>query len=235
MTKFYSLFLVIIVIFTVTCYIGTSSIISSMIVAIFSFIYFFFIAAKRIRKYLKSSSRFHSCYTFINSFIVSLSIKGSLLSAFESVRINMDKEYLSLYEGITTMHDERKLKYLKDYFSFDVYQVFLAVVSIFIEQGGDIFELSHYLTSELRRKEDYLVKCETITRRKVVDFAVLWIFTLVIIVILKYSLNEFYGLITNLFFYQAAIVGLYLLVLVSVHFLIIRSTKVEIRGFNDVK
>ena len=235
MGKFYVLFLIITGIFTAVTYIGTSSYISSVIVLVLSFIYFFFIASRKIKQYLKSSSRFHSCYTFINSFIVSLSIKGSLFSAFESVKINMDKDYLSIYAGISTLHDDKKLKYLKDYFSFDVYQVFLAVVSIFIEQGGDIFELSHYLVSELRRKEDYLVKCESIARRKIVDFSVLWLFTLIIIVILKYSLNEFYGLITNLIYYQIAIVGLFVIVLVSIHLLIMRSVKVEIRGFNDVK
>lgn len=235
MGKFYALFLVISAIFTVVAYLGTSSFVSAGIVFVLSFVYFFFIASKRIKKYMNSSNRFHSCYTFINSFIVSLSIKGSLISSFEAVKINMDKNYLSIYEGIVTLPDERKLHYLKDYFTFDVYRVFLTVVMIFIEQGGDIFELSHYLINELRRKEDYLVKCESVTRRKIVDFSILWLFTLVIIVILKYSLNEFYGLITGLIFYQLAIVGLFILILVSIHILIIKAVKVEIKGFEDVE
>ena len=124
MGKFHFLFFIIIMIFGVTSYIGTSSILITVLVVITSFIYFYFIARKIIKDYLMRSKRFHDCYTFINSFIVSLSIKGSLVSAFENEKLAMDKNYLSIYQGISTLHDEEKLDYLKNYFSFDVYNLF---------------------------------------------------------------------------------------------------------------
>ena len=234
MGKFHFLFFIIIMIFGVTSYIGTSSILITVLVVITSFIYFYFIARKIIKDYLMRSKRFHDCYTFINSFIVSLSIKGSLVSAFENEKLAMDKNYLSIYQGISTLHDEEKLDYLKNYFSFDVYNLFLSIVKIYISQGGDIFNLSEYLTSELRRNEDYLITIEGTLKRKAVDFAILWIFTLLMLVILRFSLNEFYIHISNLLFYKLAIGALYLIILISIHILIMKATKVEIRGFKNV-
>lgn len=212
-------------------FISTNNIISTLIVLLISILYFFLIAYKHVKKYIISSHRFHSCYTFINSFLVSLSIKGSLVAAFEYVKLNMDKEYNTIVDGISHLKEDEKLDYLKDYFDFDIYQLFLSVISIYIEQGGDILTLSNYLINEARRSEDYLIKSEGSGKRKIIDFGVLWLFTLVILIILRFALSQFYGLISSLLFYQISIVVLALIILLSIHLLIIRFTNLDIKGF----
>lgn len=235
MGKFYFLFMIITLLFGVTSYIATSSILVTTLVTLFTFIYFFFIARKLIATYIVRSKRFHDCYTFINSFIVSLSIKGSLIKAFDNVKLAMDKDYLSVYGGISTLHDEEKLDYLKSYFTFDVYNLFLSIVHIYLSQGGNIFDLSQYLINELRRNENYLITIEGTLKRKVVDFAILWLFTLLILIILRFSLNDFYGRISDLMFFKVAIGVLFLLIIISIHILILKTVKVEIRGFKNVQ
>lgn len=210
--------------FTVTCYLATENILCSAVVLITSLAYFLFIGYPKLKKYAETSKRFHSCYTFINSFIVSLSIKGSIVSAFDYVKLNMDKEYLDIADGLASMNEEEKLEYLKKYFYFDIYKLFVSIVQIFQTQGGDIFSLSHYLINETRREEDYLTHSESMSKSRSIDFAVLWIFTILILMILRFSLTQFYGFISKLLFYQLSIVGMYLLMLVSIHMLIRKIT-----------
>lgn len=211
--------------FTVTCYLATESILCSAIVLILSLVYFLFIGYPKLTKYAVTSKRFHSCYTFINSFIVSLSIKGSILSAFDYVKLNMDREYLDIADGLTTLNEEEKLEYLKKYFYFDIYKLFVSIVQIYLTQGGDIFNLSHYLINETRREEEYLTHSEAMCKSRSIDFAVLWIFTILILMILRFSLTQFYGYISKLLFYQLSIVGMYLLIIISIHLLIRKITQ----------
>ena len=192
------------------------------------------VANKKLSKYVDLSHRFHSCYTFINSFIVSLSIKGSLIAAFDYVKLSMDKEYNSLIDGLANLKEER-LDYLKKYFPFDIYYLFLSIINIYQEQGGDILALSTYLISESRQHEDYLLSLESIFKRKVVEFASLWIFTLVILIILRFSLNQFYPLISVLLFFQISIAALFLVILLSIHLMINKYVYNELRGFENAK
>lgn len=233
MGKFNLLFFILILLFTGVCYLSTNDLVCSAIVLISSLLYFFTIARLKISRYLVVSKKYHSCYTFINSFLISLSIKPSLISAFNAVKLNMDRDYISIYNGIVSLNDTEKLNYLKRYYKFDVFNLFLSIVKIFLEQGGDIFDLSRYLSNELRRSEDYLIKAESITRRKVVDFSLLWLFTLVILVVLKFALTQFYSLIANLLFFKITIVALFLVILLSIHILIVKATNIDIRGFKD--
>lgn len=229
------LFIIFSLLFGAVTFVSTNSLLCSGGVILISLLYFLFIAQKILKSYFLKSRRFHSCYTFINSFIISLSIKGSLMSAFDYVKLSMDKEYLSLVDGIASLKDEEKLDYLKSYFDFDIYKLFLSVIDIYINQGGDIFSISHYLILELRRNEDYLLKSESIGKRRIIDFALLWFFSLIILVILRFALSQFYSFITSLMLYKISIVGLFILILVSIHFLIRKYTQVFIRGFENVK
>ena len=235
MNSFDTLFIILALILTSITYVSTSSYLSSGVVLLVTLLYFYLFARNKINLYILRSKRFHSCYTFINSFLVSLSIKGSLIAAFDSVKLNMDKEYLTLYEGILALNDEEKLDYLSRYYSFDIYSLFLSIIRIYQEQGGEIFDLSRYLSTELRRSEDYLIKSESIIKRKIIDFAVLWFFTLLIVIILKYALNQFYDLISNLVFFKISVVALMVIVILSIHVLISKVVKIEIRGFKNVK
>ena len=227
-------FIILSIMFSTITYVSTSSWISSSIVLVISVIYFFLYAYQKVMKVSKRNKRFHSCYSFINSFIISLGVKGSLLGAFESSRLTMDKEYISIVDGLANLKEEERLDYLKKYYDFDIYYLFLSVIRIWVEQGGDIFHLSYYLVEESRRTEDYLIKCENITKRRLAEFSVLWLFTFIILIILRFTLNSFYSLITNYLLFQFAIVILFMLVLASIHLFIIRSNEVEIRGYQNV-
>ena len=227
------LFITLTIVFPSITYVTTNNWISTSVVLLVTGLYLFLYAYPKVKKVLKRNELFHSCYTFINSFIISLSTNSSLLSALDSTKLTMDKEYVTIIDGLTNLNEMERIDYLKRYYEFDIYYLFLSVVEIFVEQGGDILTLSYYLIEESRRNEDYLIKCENISRRKIVEFSLLWIFTLLIIIILRFSLNTFYHQITNLLLFQFAIVLLFMLLVASIHLLILKVSNTEIRGYRN--
>lgn len=230
MNSFIILFSILSIIFGIVSFVATDNIISTLIVVTLSLLYFFLFALPKIKKVMKENTRFHSCYTFINSFIISLSVKPSLLTAFSNVTHLVDKESRETLEGIVNLKEEERLDYLKKIFNFDIYYLFLSVIKIWIEEGGDILRISHYLSEESRRKEEYLIHAERIMKRRSVDFAILWLFTLLIVVMLRFTLTSFYSYITNQVLFQVCIVSLFILILFSVHLLLMGFTNVHIGG-----
>ena len=228
------LFVIFAVLFPSITYIVTENFISTGIVLVITGLYLFLYAYQRVNKMLDRNKKFHSCYTFINSFIISIATKGSLMAAFESSRLVMDKEYITYIDGLTSYNEEEKLDYLKRYYEFDIYFLFLSVMNIYIEQGGDILTISYYLNEESRRNEDYLIKAEELSKRKILEFSMLWFFTLLIIIVLRFSLNSFYHQITNYLLFQVAIVSLFMLLILSIHLLIMRIINNEIKGYRYV-
>ena len=231
-------YLILFIIITVICpsitYVVTMNFISSSTVLLLTGLYLFLYAYPKLKKMSEENKGFHSCYSFINSYIISLSVKGSLLAAFESTKLLMDSSYVEITSGISNLNEEERLDYLKQYYNFDIYYLFLTMIKIWIEQGGDIFKISHYLIEEARREEDYLIKCENISKRKVIEFSMLWTFTLLIILVLRFSLNTFYSLITKNLLFQIAIVLLFVLLLLSIHVLVTKITTSQIRGYRNV-
>ena len=228
------LFIIFTVIFPSITYIVTENFITTGIVLVATGLYLFLYAYPRVNKMIERNKRFHSCYTFINTFIISIATKGSLPAAFESTRLVMDKEYITYIDGLTSYKEEDKLDYLKRYYEFDIYFLFLSVMNIYIEQGGDILIISYYLNEESRRNEDYLIKTEEISKRKIIEFSMLWFFTLLIIIILRFTLNSFYHQITNYLLFQVAIVSLFMLLILSIHLLIMKITNNDIKGYRYV-
>ena len=228
------LFIVLSIVFPLITYVACNNFIAPIIVLVLTALYLFLYAYPYIKKMINRNKRFHSCYSFINTFIISISTKGSLPAAFEASKLVMDKGYIDIIDGLTTHNEEEKLDYLKRHYDFDIYYLFLSVMKIYIEQGGDILNISYYLIEESRRNEDYLIKCEEISKRKIIEISMLWTFTLLIVLILRFSLNSFYYQITNLLLFQISIVALFLLLLASIHLIIMKVGKIEIKGYRNV-
>ena len=145
-----------------------------------------FILMPMLKKHEIKLTRFHECYHFINNFIISLSIKKSISGALETTVNSMPSEFIDQYNSLENMSDNEKLNYLSTYFIFNVYQLFLQILAVWQDEGGDIIAMSKYLTSEIRNNEEYLSKCETLTKRKYFEIGVLWMLCLAILIFLRF-------------------------------------------------
>ncbi len=214
----------------VTCYIATENI----FIAIGEFVVFLtvsiFLLSPKIKKYSVEKNKFRECYHFINNFIISLSIKKSIAGALETTSSSMNPEFLEMYGSLENMSENEKLDYLASYFSFHDYYLFLQIINLWQEQGGDIIAMSKYLSNNLRNNEEYLTKVDGITKRKYYEIGVLWIITLAIIIFLRFALKDFYLKIKTQVVFLIAMSTIILFALLTMYLLVSRGTHLDLKG-----
>lgn len=215
------------------CFIASENIISSAALFIITLLFFVLVLRKKISKYQQKTHRYHQCYQFINTYLVSLSIKGSMTSALESGYDTADNETKEIIDSIKELDEEEKLSYLNKYFRFDLYHLFLDTVALWNEQGGDVLAMSQYLMNQVRLKEEYLLTCESKHRSKVLEFTVLWTIALLILAVLRFALSQFFSFIAKTLFYQVAIIVIFLFVIVSIYIMVNRITNIVLEGWKD--
>ena len=145
----------------------------------------------------------------------------------------MPQEFVEQYNAIEQTSDKERLDYLSTYFSFYDYQLFLKVIFLWEEQGGDIIEMSKYLTGEIRNNEEYISKCETLTKRKYFEIGTLWLLALAILVFLRFALKDFYTKIKHQTLFIVSVSLIILFILFSIYLLIKKGTLLAIRGYQN--
>ena len=214
-------------------FIASQNIISSISIFILFTLFFILIARRQINKSQLKIRRYHQCFQFINTFVVSLNVKGSLSAAIQSAYDIADENTKEIIDSIKELSEEEKITYLIKYFKFDIYRLFVDTISLWNEQGGDIIKMSRYLVEQARLKEEYLLSCQRLNKSKTIEFTVLWIISLVILAALRFALSQFFNRIAQTIFYQVAIVVIILFALFSIYLLINRITNLTLEGWND--
>ena len=184
----------------------------------------------RLKKYSFMKNRYHECYHFINNFIISLSIKKSITGALETTVGSMNPEFVDLFNGLENMSENEKLEYLSSYFEFYDYSLFLQVIYIWQEEGGDIIQMSKYLIGNVRHNEEYISKSDTIAKRRYVEIGILWTIALAIVVILRFALNDFYIRVKGQLLYIIALSMVFAFALVTMYMLVYRGTSLNLKG-----
>ncbi len=177
--------------------------------------------------------KYHECYHFINNFVIALSIKKSISGSLESTVNSMPSEFVDIYSGLESMNDKEKLNYLQTYFPFHVFHLFLQIVDLWEENGGDILRMSKYLIAETRYNEEYITKAESMSTHKYVEIGILWAFCALIVVILRFSLKEFYDKIKTQTLFIIAILVLFVFILFTIYLLIMKATNLSLKGYYD--
>ena len=214
-------------------YLASENIFISLFIFLLSMAFFAFVVKRQIDKYREKTRRYHQCYQFINTYLVSLSIKGSMSAARESSYNTADEKTKEILDSIKDFDENEKLSYLCKYFRFDLYRLFLDTVSLWNEQGGDILSMSQYLMNQVRLKEEYILTCESAHRSKLMEFIVLWSIALAILGALRFALSQFFSYISHTIFYQIAVVTIFLFVLLSIYIMVNHITNITLEGWKD--
>ena len=233
MKLYNALGLVISLLLTFVCYFATSNIFVGIGVLILSVVFYFLFLYKKLFAHRINVQKIHECYLFINNFLITLSIKGSLNAAFDATRTSISDEYSEYVASIEEMTPQEKLLYLNKYFPYHIFQIFTDVVFLWQEEGGDILDMSSHITNEMREIKEYVTYCQSVSRRKALEIGTLWFFSLAIAIALRLSLSDFYGGLLKKPLFIAAIVALAILVLFSIYLLVMRITNIEIRRNNN--
>ena len=231
--RLYAVFVVISALMGVVIYIASENIFLSIGVLTTFIITSFALFIPNLKRFNKVSNRFHECYHFINNFIISLSIKKAISSALENTVLSMNESFVEMMNSLENMSDDEKLRYLNGgYFPFHVYRLFIQVIELYEEQGGDILESSKYLLDQCRYYEEYVTACSSLAIRKYFGFGVLWAISLSILVMLRFTLTDFYGYIKTQTLFIVSLGVLSLFIAFSIYVLILRATKIEIKGYD---
>jgi hypothetical protein len=231
--NFIALGIIVSFVFAGVTFIASQNIFSSLIILAVYTAFFVLIARRQINKNEQKIHRYHQCFQFINSYLISLNVKGSLNAAMESSYETADEGTKEIIDSIKELSEQEKLSYLTKYFKFDLYHLFVDTVSLWSEQGGDILKMSHHLVDQVRLKEEYLLTCESLNKSKTVEFVVLWAIALVILAALRFALSQFFDRISKTIVYQVAVIVVILFALFSIYILILRITNVNLEGWKD--
>lgn len=222
-------------IFGVVAYIASNNLILAIISLVVPLLYFLIIASQMSKRYQVKINRYHECYQFANTFIVSLSIKGAIKSALESTLETMSPSFKKKTIGMEEFNEEEKLQFLAQYFKFNTYGLFLNIINLWNEQGGDILDMSAHLINETRLTEEYINESNRLAIKHLLEFGILWVLSLAILAVLRFALSQFYTMIAKQIYFPFAIGGILLFALITIHLAIYRMCKLEIRGWQDGK
>jgi hypothetical protein len=174
------------------CYFTTNNYLFSGAVLLIFLVDYFGLMRKKFKNYQSLIERVHTSYHFINSFIVTLSVKSSLNDAYENaIRINNAKlnDQTKELEDMTIID---RVKYLKDYFNLSIYRMFLNVIDLYQDQGGNILSIADNLMRECTRTQKTLSDTLAIGNKHLVNFIILWLMAHSILIFMRFSIRDFY-------------------------------------------
>lgn len=194
--------------------------------------YYFLYMRKRIFRYLDRVETIHACYNFINSFIISMSVKDSYDEAYLNGLRFAPKSMLEETNEIENMTIIERIKFLRQYFNLGIYKMFLNIVVLYQEQGGNILTLSEGLTRECTRVEKDVVETTSLSNRHLAEFLILWLLSFLIIVFLRFALASFYFEMLKQPLFVVLVTLFYLLFLGSAHLFLVKYSTILIKEDN---
>ena len=229
MKKIDIVFIILGIFLGILCYCSINNIIFSVaILVIFVADYFIFMRKKFIH-YFSLIERVHTSYHFINSFIISLSVKDSLEDAYQSgIRIN-NSRLNDETNALTEMPVIERVKYLADYFNLSIYKMFLNVLDLYQDQGGNILNMADNLLRECTRTEKTLSDTRSIGYKHLTEFLILWLMSFVILLFMRFSIQDFYLMMLKNQFIGPMIFMFFLICVVSINLFVNAFTNLTIK------
>lgn len=191
--------------------------------------YYFFLARKKFISYFSGIERVHSCYHFINSFLVTLSVKESLDDAFESGTRIENKKLNEIVLNISDLNIYERVSYLRNYFNLSIYKMFLNILNLYQDQGGNILAMSDNLIRECTRTENTLNETLSISRKHLVEFGLLWFMSLGIVLFMRFGISDFYIQMLEMPIFKIMLFIFFLICLFSIHLFITKYTDLTIK------
>lgn len=218
--------------FYIICYLALNDFVLAAIPAVLAIAYFSFFAQPQIKKMNGVIKSFRNSYQFINNFVVALSIQPVVDTSFSHALSSLDAGFQERVGDMGSLNGIEKVKYMSNFFQFHSYQLFVDIINLWQEHGGDVLKMTTFLMNEIRESDEYITVCERMHTKKTVEFTILWIFSLVIIGVLRFALSQFYLSICDAVFFKIGILSIFVFALFSCQLLISKMTKLDIKGWD---
>ena len=212
-----------------TGYLATNILYIPIGIFIVYILYYFLFIRKRIKRFRERVEVVHSCYSFVNSFIITLSVKESLEEAYTNGLRLAPKSLMDETIEIENMNIIERIRFLRSNFNLAIYKMFINIIELHQEQGGNILNISDSLIRECTRVEKTLSESTSIGKRHLVEFIVLWLLSFMIMIFLRFALSQFYTMMISSNLMLALICGFYLIFLASLHLFLAKFADISIK------
>lgn len=203
----------------IVAYFGALNLLVGLGVLIVCLAFGFLIFLPATKNYLEKSKKRHELYLFINAFIISLSTNDSLERAYSSASESFKDELKTVNEDIAAFTIEERLNYLRNYFNDNSYEMFLSLLRLYSEQGGDILKISSGLFEEVSAIEDSAITISRQSKRHIIEFFILWGMSLLILGMLRFSLRNLTSSINGEFMFLISVILFFVVFILSVFLL----------------
>lgn len=183
--------------FGAICYVITDSFYIAIMIFAMTFLVFGVLINPLVKRGSEKKKKGHELFHFINHFIVSLAVTLSIDQAFNDSIIDIKGDFKEVVESIDVMTTNDKLTYLSQYFESDLYHVFLSIVTLFQEEGGDLLEMASPLLIEATKNEEKRNAMEGLEKKSFIQFGSMWFLSTLILAFLRFGLSNFYDTLTT--------------------------------------
>ncbi len=185
----------------------TESIIFSAILLTLFIIPYFVMLRKNIIDYKDNYQRTMYGINFIRDFLLNLSISNSLKDTYKKISIGFNDELKKQNEMMLSLNEVEKIEELEKYFNFNLYNYFSKIVKKYYEEGGNILKISNEYLILLDKEKLNLLKNENNKQTRSMEFIGLWSLIYLILVVLRFSLFNYFNQIISYDFYTISIFG----------------------------
>lgn len=175
---------------------------------------------KNFKKYFMFIQKRKECNDFINTFSISLSISNSLDKAYQDTSIQTSKSLSKELSQLISIDNYENLKSLENYFDCSNYNVFLNILNLYINNGGNFLKMTELLREELRRNVEIISSLQAINTRKIYECSILWAFSTAIIVFCRFGLTNVFMMMAQNSLFNYGIVFFFVFELFSIHLLL---------------
>ncbi len=174
------------------CYLASTQLLMTGVVAFVYFLLLLIFAYPKVATMQRKRRIRKECYRFMNSFVTTCSVTSSLSRAYEVSCEGSEGEEKEVMEACSCNDVEGRLHELSSYFESQLYEVFLSIISIYEERGGDVLTLSSSLLEEATRIEEEADNRAKQSQGKLFQYMSLWAMSLGIVGFLRFALSSFY-------------------------------------------
>ncbi len=165
----------------------------------------------------KRSRLRHECYLFLHRYLITLSVTTSLEKAYESGSEGFGDEFKILNGRMENMSAKEKTEYLAGYFHSDTYKMFLSLLQLYLDRGGEVLKISGELMAEAGHEEEIAQSYEKEAKRKLISYGFLWLVSLSILTFLRFGLSSFFASLSESLIYQGSILVFFAFLLFSLY------------------
>lgn len=180
----------------------------------------------------RSLKRNQDLTVFIHDFFLAYSIDFSLDNAIVAGQEHVSPRLKEAIKMLEEFKSVDKLDRLADYFSSSLYQLFLKTIDLCEHYSEDRANTISFLLEE---NNLYVLNQRTLQKsvwRSLAEFSLLWIVSFLILIIIRFAVNNYFTKIINTWFYLLGI-GLYFaFFLFSIH-LFMHATHGRIKQYGQ--